>query len=286
MALGAKLTEVGDLSREPWHARVAIVFDWENWWAISGPDHPAEIDYLGEVKKWHRALHELQVDVDFVHPDGNLHHYDAVFVPQLYLLADSAAANLSEYVAEGGQLFVGAFTDVVDPSDSFRLGFMQQLGPLLGIRFEDFGALDLEASTPGSETTAPASSPAGKIIGRVLASRIHPTNCTVLGRFAEGRNSGWPALTELATGRGRAIFLATIVDVEDAKRLIPILVSDVRLDVPADSKIEIIRRPDFTLYLNHSIRAREIRAVDESDERIAVPPQTAVIVREDITDAS
>ena len=32
-------------------ARVALVFDWENWWAVEERDHPTEIDYLALVAR-------------------------------------------------------------------------------------------------------------------------------------------------------------------------------------------------------------------------------------------
>ena len=51
-------------------ARVAIVLDWDNWWAIDQPDHPAQFDYLAHVQGWHAALARRNVQVDLVRPGG------------------------------------------------------------------------------------------------------------------------------------------------------------------------------------------------------------------------
>ena len=68
--------------------------------------------------------------------------YDLVVAPALYLLRDEGAAALTRFVEDGGTLLTGPFTDIVDAHDQFRDGgFLTQLGPVLGLRFEDFGAL-------------------------------------------------------------------------------------------------------------------------------------------------
>ena len=59
-------------------ARVALVFDWENWWAVEERDHPAEIDYLALSLQWYGALHERGIMVDIVPPERVDDGYDLV----------------------------------------------------------------------------------------------------------------------------------------------------------------------------------------------------------------
>ena len=139
--LGARLAALPPLPAPGRDAQVALVFDWESWWAIEERDHPTEIAYLAVLLEWYGALHARGVMVDIVPPEKVDDGYRLAIAPALYLLRDEGAAALTSFV-EGGDAPRGPFTDIVDGHDQFRTGgFLSQLGPALGVRFEDFGAL-------------------------------------------------------------------------------------------------------------------------------------------------
>ena len=117
VALGATVAALPALPPPGRDARVALVFDWENWWAVEGADHPVAFDYLAVVRRWYRALHARHVMVDLVPPERVDAGYDLVLAPQLYLLREAGATALTRYVESGGTLLVGAFSDVVDEHD-------------------------------------------------------------------------------------------------------------------------------------------------------------------------
>src|SRR5262249_39329978 len=140
--LGAELAGLPELPVPGGEARVALVLDWDNWWAIDQPDHPAQFDYLAQVRGWHTACHELNVQVDLVRPEGPLDQYALVLAPCLYLLRDKAATTLRDYVHHGGRLLVTAFSDVVDDHDRLRPGgFTTLLRDVLGLSVVDFDAI-------------------------------------------------------------------------------------------------------------------------------------------------
>ncbi|HEU4328662.1 MAG TPA: beta-galactosidase, partial [Roseiflexaceae bacterium] len=70
-ALGAELERLGDLTvGAATPARAAVLFDWNNWWAIDsavGPINPK--DYVGTVRKHYRALWQHNIPVDVVFSD-------------------------------------------------------------------------------------------------------------------------------------------------------------------------------------------------------------------------
>ncbi len=86
--LGARLKALGDLPAPGRDARVAVVFDWEVWWAVEERDHPTVIDYLAVVLEWYGALHRRGVMVDVVAPERVDDGYDLAIAPALYLLRD------------------------------------------------------------------------------------------------------------------------------------------------------------------------------------------------------
>ena len=183
--LGQLLQQLPALPVGARDAEVAIIVDWENWWAIENPDHPVIIDYAEQIRIWYEAFHTQHVQVDFAPPTGDLAGYRLVVAPQLYLLTDAGAANLTGYVEGGGRLLVGAFSDVVDQRDHFRDGgFLTQLGDLLGIRLEDFGALG--RAPGGPEPTAPFDLDGATLTGHLLAEKIHLTGAISGGPVQRG----------------------------------------------------------------------------------------------------
>ena len=113
--LGARLAALPQLPAPGRDARVALVFDWENWWAIEERDHPVEIDYLALCARVvRRAAQARGLMVDIVPPEKVDDGYDLVIAPALYLLRDEGAAALTRFVEDGGTLLAGPFTDIVD----------------------------------------------------------------------------------------------------------------------------------------------------------------------------
>jgi len=234
-------------------AEVAIIVDWENWWAIENPDHPVIIDYAEQIRIWYEAFHTQHVQVDFAPPTGDLAGYRLVVAPQLYLLTDAGAANLTGYVEGGGRLLVGAFSDVVDQRDHFRDGgFLTQLGDLLGIRLEDFGALG--RAPGGPEPTVPFDLDGATLTGHLLAEKIHLTGATAVARFNAAVAEDRPALTQSTFGRGIGYYLATVPDAAAAGTITTWLaeaagVRPVLADLPP--RVEVARRGEVLTVINH-----------------------------------
>lgn len=255
VALGAELTALPTLPVGARDARVAIVFDWENWWAIENPDHPVVLDYLALVQRWHAAAHRQHVQVDLVRASADLTGYRLVIAPQLYLLREDAAANLGDFVRAGGQLLVTAFSDVVDEFDRFRPGgYLTQLGGVLGVGIEDFGALVAPDSAGPGQSRAPLSSPVGEIGGTLLAEEIHVRGAVTLGTFIGGRLHGRPAFTVNSAGAGRAWYLATIPDAVGTDLLLAYLFAQVSIEpvLPGlPERAEVARRGTVVTVINH-----------------------------------
>ena len=94
---------------------------------------------------------------------------------------------------------------------------MTQLGDLLGIRLEDFGALG--RAPGGPEPTAPFDLDGATLTGHLLAEKIHLTGAIAVARFSGGVADGRPALTQSNFGRGIGYYLATVPDATAAGRI-------------------------------------------------------------------
>jgi beta-galactosidase len=238
---------------------VALVFDWETWWAVEASDHPMNgLDYLAIVQRWYRALHRRHVQVDIVPSERVDGQYALAIAPLLYLLREDGAAALTSFVEGGGHLLAGPFTDVVDECDRFRDGgFLTQLGGLCGIRLEDFGALVApDANGPGEREARFAGETLAESVGTLLAEEIavSATDATVEASFTSGRRTGHPALTARRAGRGTARYLATVPDDAGVLAVVDHLLADAGVEpvvAGLPDHVEAARRGELLTLVHH-----------------------------------
>ena len=235
-ALGADLAALPDLPAPGGEARVAVILDWETWWAVDQADHPARFDYLAEVRGWHAAFHERNVQVDVVRATGPFDGYAVVVAPSLYLLRD--AAPLLGFVHSGGHLVATAFTDVVDEHDRFLPGgFTTRLGPALGVAVLDFEGVQ----QVGWDVHT----------GHDLAEVLRVDTAEVLATF----DGGGAAFTRNPYGDGTAWYVATLPDAA-GKSAVAGRVADsagVRPVVAGlPPRVEACARGDVVTLINHN----------------------------------
>jgi beta-galactosidase len=270
VALGAGLADAPPAAADS-HAQVALVLDFDNWWAIEGPDHPATLDYSQLVQRWYRALHARHVSIDIVRAAADLSSYRLVVAPQVYLLEEDGAASLRSVVERGAVLCVGAFSDVVDRDDRFRPGgFLTQLGPVLGVRVEEQAGLQQPGRGAG-QTDARFELDGRSIRAETYMEAIHAEDADVLAWFADGRYAGMPALTRRVQGAGQGWYVAAIPDAEGTAALVDALLRTAGVEpelggLPAH--VEVARRGDLLTLINHgpdvtvSIDAADYRTGD------------------------
>jgi beta-galactosidase len=271
--LGEDLAQLADLVGTRLDARIAILFDWDSWWALEQHAVPAQLSYVAIVRRWYRELWRRHLLVDFARPDGDLSGYAVVIAPATQVLSAAAQANLAGYVAAGGRLVAGYQTAVLDEHLHVLLGgYLGALQDTFGIRIEEFTP-PAEPSVSGGPVpplaiTGLAAGPAHEW-GEVI--RAH--DAEVLARFEGGMLDGLPAITRRRSGGGTAWYVATAPD--DLAAVIDAVLqgADVEavLPEPVDG-VEAVRRGDRLFLLNHGDRAVEV-----AGRRLE--PRGAVVVR-------
>ena len=64
-------------------ADVAVVWDWESWWALELEFRPtSDVEYLERIRAFYAALWHAKATVDFVAPAADLGRYRLVVVPE------------------------------------------------------------------------------------------------------------------------------------------------------------------------------------------------------------
>jgi beta-galactosidase len=232
-------------------SRVAIVFDYEAWWASEIDSKPsADVKYLDVLRAFHRSLFLRGIAVDMVHPSASLEGYDLVLVCTLYSITDEAAAGIAAAARAGATVLVTYFSGIVDENDHIRLGgYPGAFRELLGIRVEEFHPLlaggQLKLSDGGVST--------------VWSEHVHLAGADAVQTFSEYPLEGVPSLTRHAVGSGAAWYLATFPDRDGIEALVDRLMAEsgVAPVAPADAGVELVRRradsgQGFLFAINHT----------------------------------
>ncbi len=99
VALGSDLKRLAAVVGSDVTAEVAVLWDWESWWALELEWRPSvELQFRERVEAYYASLWKQHVTVDFAHPEADLGRYKAVIAPSSYLLTAAAAKNLRGYV--------------------------------------------------------------------------------------------------------------------------------------------------------------------------------------------
>jgi beta-galactosidase len=253
--LGAELARLDEVVGTRVSAEVALVLDWESWWALELPSKPShDLLLVDQVAHWYQPLWERNLAVDFVHPERDLSRYRLVIAPNLYLVSDAAAENLEQFVSAGGTFVVSFFSGIVDEHDHVRLGgYPSPFRRLLGIVVPEFW--------PHAEGETRHVTLNGKRHACELWSDwIELEDAEAVAVFEDGWLSGRPAVTR----NGSAWYVGTQLDSEAMKAVVALLAgeSGVAPAYEAPLEVEAVFREgeerSFLFLLNHGAQTAEV----------------------------
>ncbi|MFM6980563.1 MAG: beta-galactosidase [Micrococcales bacterium] len=262
-ALGNELAGMQSIIGERQQAKVAIVFDWESWWAIEQVAGHTQLSYLGNLMTYYRPLFDANVLVDFVPAHADLSGYQLVIAPMLYIMDDAAQQNLSDYVAGGGYLCVSYQSGILDEHAGVHLGgYFGKLQETLGIWIEEFAPL---AKPVRSSKPLPQVSLSGEVTGKgkVWTETIHLKTANSVAVYLDGPNAEGVAVTRNEFGKGEAWYVGT----QPSKPLATTLINRLLADSGIYSEfgfigkgIEVVRRGNLVFVMNHNDFAFDLPA--------------------------
>ena len=276
-------------------ARVGIIFDWENWWAIelsSGPS--VALKYLPQIQKHYRASYHRNIPVDFLPEEADFSGYDLIVAPVMYMVKPGVASRLEEFVRQGGTFVTTFFSGLVDDADLVALGgYPGELRKLPGIWAEEIDAL-----FPEQRNAIVVEEPFGALQGKhqcgLLCDLVHLEGARALAVYGKDFYAGRPALNENRYGVGKACYLATdpeepflaafLGEVCQAKGIRPVLETPAGVEATQRVKGDRV----LTFVLNHSAepaevdlgpaRERELIGEREVSEVVTVPGRGVMIL--------
>jgi len=211
-ALGGQLTRMDSIVGSSVPADVAILYDWENRWAIdqtAGPRNERK-DYQPTCVEHYRPFWSAGVACDVVNEDSDLTGYKLLVAPMLYMIRPSLAERIISFVKQGGVFVTTYLSGVVNESDlCFQNGFPGPLREMLGIWAEETDVLYDEEIVTVVPTPGNTAGLHGNYQASIFCDVIHAEQAKILATYGSEFYKGQPAATVNACGKGRAYYLAS-----------------------------------------------------------------------------
>lgn len=270
--LGAELQQLGDaLLDSRVETRAAIIFDWENWWAVEFSSGPSDLlKYVDEVQKYYDAFYAQNIPVDVIPSDADFSNYDLIIAPVLYMVRDGLATRIEQFTEQGGTFVTTFFSGIVDEHDLVTLGgYPGELRKLLGIWVEEIDALfpDQRNQLVMKETLAGLSQPTYEC--SILCDLLHSEGADVIAEYGSDFYEGMPNLTRNRFGRGEAWYIATSPEAAFLQEFVAHLCSAKGISAPlaAPVGVEVIERKKdgrtYTFLMNHSDEEKTVELSSE-----------------------
>lgn len=207
-ALGEELVKLGSKTlngRE--EAKVALIFDWDNWWAIEEAwGVPYAFKYFEQVLNYYRAVYELNIPIDIVGTKDSLDKYEIVLAPHLHLIKDDIDKKLIDFAKDGGTVLLSLYSGYVSETDRVILGgYPGPFKELTGNWVEDTcDILD--------EEVQPFTYDGHEYNAKIVCNVIHNEGSASLGEFKDDYIKGMSAVTVNSYGKGKGYYVGVTTD--------------------------------------------------------------------------
>jgi len=207
-ALGAELSKLDSIRSSHVQADVAILMDWESWWALELNGKPSnDLQLLPQLTACYTPFFKRNIAVDFAHPESDLSSYKLIIAPNLYLVNGRGVENINRFVENGGHLVMSFFSGIVDENEQVHLGgYPAPFQEMLGLVVEEYAPYTESQSntvcTPENE----------KFECSVWSDVIQLKSAQAMARFEQDFYAGSPAVTRNQFGKGTAYYSGTMLD--------------------------------------------------------------------------
>jgi beta-galactosidase len=210
--VGAALEKLDDVIGTTVPAQVALIYDWENHWAMTDAEGPRSGDkgYLDTCQRHYSAFWKRGIPVDVIDMEQDISGYRLLVAPMLYMVRPGVADRIEAFVRAGGTFVATYLSGIVDENDlCFLGGFPGPLRHVLGIWAEEIDALtDLDRNavvpTPGNALGLSGAYEAAR-----YCDLIHAESADILATYRDDFYAGRPALTVNRVGAGQAYYIGS-----------------------------------------------------------------------------
>ena len=214
---GEMLEALSEVAGTATKSEAAVIFDWDNRWALDGSEGPRNKDlhYQECVEKSYRALRRQGLNVDVIDQKCSLAPYRFVAAPMQYLFHEGFAEKVREFVGKGGTFVLTYWSGVVDENDlCFLGGTPHGLMDVFGLRSEEIDSLYDDEENLLCRTDEAPEGMKDSYVCKYLCQLVKPASARTLMTYGKDFYAGTPALLENDFGAGKAYYVCA--DAEQA----------------------------------------------------------------------
>ncbi|MBO5200736.1 MAG: beta-galactosidase [Clostridia bacterium] len=203
--VGKRLAALDEIVGTMADAKIALVHDWSNKWAIDEAQGFQKGDkrVIPTLESFYKPLWKRGIDTDVIGFEDDFSPYSVIIAPMLYTVSEELGEKLKNYVKNGGTLLCTYMTAMVDENDLCHLGGF----PGAGLK-EVFGIWNEEIDTLYPEDTVPVTADGKTYTAVDYCEVIHARGAEVLATYDGEFYKGMPAATVNSYGSGKAYYLA------------------------------------------------------------------------------
>jgi beta-galactosidase len=245
-------------------AETALVWDWENWWAVEGAAHPLNNYSYRQVAAAHyQSLWQANTTVDVVTLSSDLSRYKVLVIPNQYLMSAAQQAAVRSFVDGGGHVLISYFSGIVDEDDQILgNGYPGGLRGVIGAHIRDFSPL-----APGEEVGLAPVPGQALLSGGLMrfddgASRwqddLALEGADAVAVYTEGYLAGRPAILDHRAGSGSTVYIGTHLPQDTLDGVVEAVLAraGIRPAHPAPRGVEVTERFNdagrYLFFLNHT----------------------------------
>lgn len=208
--VGEALESLSELTGSGVKAQAAVIYDWENRWAMEDSQGPRNkgLYYHEAVTKIHKGFRRIGLNVDMPDMEQDLEDYAVVAVPMGYMFRKGFGEKLRKYVEQGGHLILTYWSGIVDDMDLCYLGGTpHQLMDVCGIRSAEIDGLYDWESNSGAAVPGNSLGLTGEYSCSHLCDLVQPQGAEAVLQYGSDFYAGQPALTAHSYGKGMAYYV-------------------------------------------------------------------------------
>lgn len=245
-------------------AQAAVIYDWENRWAIEASQGPRNKDknYNETCQDWYRPLWEHGIATHVIDQSVDLAPYKLVIAPMCFMNRPGFAEKAEEFVKNGGTLVGTYLTGWVDESTLAHLnGFPGPLRNLFGIWCEETDVLQDGQTQSLSAIANNTLELDGGFDVIHLADIIHLVGAEAVAVYDHDFYAGAPAVTVYQFGKGRAIYVGARSPGALTDAIVSGLIQEIGIQLPLPKPqkgVSVQKRGDYIYALNFSSTDAEL----------------------------
>lgn len=243
--VGEKLTYLREAAGSSITAKAAIVFDWENRWAIEDMAGLSKHkNYVETVREIYVQLLSHGIEADVISSEADLTPYALIVTPQLYLLKPGVANNLKRFVKDGGVLLATYLSGYVNENALCFLGGFPGDGmtQVFGLYSEEIDTLYPDERNHAIFMGENQKEGYGI---RDYCERIKLLGAEAIARYGDDFYAGEPVVCRHAYEKGKAWYVAARLEAAGMERVLSQVCAESGLEwkeLPTGLELHVRRR--------------------------------------------